>query len=482
MSVSKVERPDIRLAAVRDALPERSAPYYQLISYGRHIGYRKDQGQGWWYARIRTRAEGYYRRQLGRAIGPDAITYDEALGRARAWFQSSGIRPWAASAKPVGVREELVICPVPGEYSVAHALHEYVEWKRIAAAKSHFQTNLSIINYHIVPRLANVRLNDFNSDHLRTFVREVLETAPKRGNQTAGLSRPIASLSEDQLRKRKKTVNALISILRLSFQLAWERGGMTTDRPIRCLRQLPVVNRPRTLHLSRSECRQLMEQCKPDLRRLVLGALYTGCRATELVRLRKEDVGRDGYGIYIHPLKTYRPRFVFLPDEGMAWFLKLVEGIKPKDLVFVRDDGKPWFDYKHPFKAAVREAGLPDDFTFHGLRHTYASQLIQAGATVYAVADQLGHADATTVLKTYGHLSPQIRESEVRQRFTTISDENVRLAAERGGDLAKWRDSLHGGNWREYAKITDVPRRETEEAIMASLRPRRLLALGRARD
>ena len=101
-------------------------------------------------------------------------------------------------------------------------------------------------------------------------------------------------------------------------------------------------------------------------------------------------VGRDGYGVYVEPQKNYRARFVFLPDEAMAWMLKLIEGKRPHDLVFVRDNGKPWYDFKHPFKIAVRKARLPDNFSFHGLRHTYASQLIMAGATVFAVAEQLG--------------------------------------------------------------------------------------------
>ncbi len=58
----------------------------------------------------------------------------------------------------------------------------------------------------------------------------------------------------------------------------------------------------------------------------MLAALYTGCRATELIRMRACDVGRDGYGVYVTPVKRYRARFVFLPDEGMAFFLKLAAG------------------------------------------------------------------------------------------------------------------------------------------------------------
>ena len=82
---------------------------------------------------------------------------------------------------------------------------------------------------------------------------------------------------------------------------------------------------------------------------------------------------------------------VFLPDEGMAFFLSLCEGLKSRDPVFIRDDGHPWRgNHRHLFKATVRRTNLPDDFSFHGLRHTYASQLVQAGAPMSVVAEQLG--------------------------------------------------------------------------------------------
>ena len=460
MSTTRLNRPDISSSEVRASLQRRNTPYYHLIGYSRHIGFLKHASGDAWYARIRTRAESYYRRRLGLAVSPDApdgLTFDEALEEALRWFASSGITAWAVQAKPIGVRQELVVCPVPGEFAVAHAMKDYVDWKRLAAAKSHFETNLSLINHHIVPRLANIPLAQFNGEHLRTFVKEVMETPPKRGNQSVGAKRSIESLDEEQLRKRKKSVNTLIGILRVSFQIAWESGKTDNERSWRCLRRLPAVDRPRTLHLSRAECRDLLRNCRPDVARLVLGALYTGCRATELMTMKCGDIGRDGYGVYISPSKKYRPRFVFLPDEGMAWFLDLVKGRSRHEPVFVRDSGKPWYgNYKHLFKAAVREAGIPDEFTFHGLRHTYASQLIQSGATVYAVAEQLGHANPTTVLRTYGHLSPQIRESEIRQRFTPVSEENAAIANSRRESLREWRSSLHGGDWREYAKIHDT--------------------------
>ncbi len=55
---------------------------------------------------------------------------------------------------------------------------------------------------------------------------------------------------------------------------------------------------------------------------------------------------------------------------------------------------------------AVTEAGLPKGTTSHDLRHHYASVLLAAGESVVAVAERLGHEDASPMLSTYGHLMP----------------------------------------------------------------------------
>ncbi len=56
------------------------------------------------------------------------------------------------------------------------------------------------------------------------------------------------------------------------------------------------------------------------------------------------------------------------------------------------------------FQRAVERAGLRLGTSSHDLRHYYASVLLAAGESVIAVAERLGHEDASPVLSTYGHL------------------------------------------------------------------------------
>lgn len=450
-------RTDISVDAVRASLPCKREPYWQFLSHCRHVGYQKREGKPtYWVARFRTKQKRYRTQRVGPADCID-FPYSKAVLAAREWFARPENRALAADPYPVGPCQTLRVCPIGEVYSVGHALHDYLEWKRIAGAPTTFLIALSLINCHIIPRLSDIPLEDFTGIHHREFAKEILETPPKRGNRPIGPRCAISTLGGEELRKRKKTLNTLTSFLRVAFQMAWENGRIKSDRAWRCLRRVPNVDRPRLLHLTRDECRDLLGHCRADLRNLVLGALYTGCRSIELIRLTVGDVARDGYGIYVAPQKSYQPRFVFLPDEGMAFFIELCRDRSPREPIFPRKDGKAWpyRHYRNVFKAAVRRSSVPDEFTFHGLRHTYASQLVQAGTPLSVVAEQLGHRSTATVSHTYGHLAPQIRESEVRQRFGWLDPENAKLAKDKEKSLAELRVSLHGHDWRSYAQIND---------------------------
>ena len=202
-----------------------------------------------------------------------------------------------------------------------------------------------------------------------------------------------------------------------------ENGDVENERTWRRLRRVPHADTPRQFFLTRSQAKRLIASCRPDLALLVQGALYSGCRVSELTRLRSRDVGGHVYGMYIAPMKSYRGRHIILPDEGMSFFLDQTEYLEDEDIVFRMSSGRVWSGgHKHLFKEAVRRAGLPDGFVFHGLRHIYASQLVQAGTPLAIIAKHLGHSNTDTVSRTYGHLSCDSIEVEVSRRFAPLKE------------------------------------------------------------
>ncbi|WP_425053072.1 tyrosine-type recombinase/integrase [Psychromarinibacter sp. S121] len=350
--------------------------------------------------------------------------YAEAVALADAWFADPAIQRIASKPTPVGVNRTLRYKKCVEAFTIGDAMKDYVEWKRIAATRSHFETNLSLINFHIIPRLGHVPLNGFTGRQFAEFCRDILETPPKRGNQPVGPRISLEDLDAEALRKRKKTLNTLIGILRLAFRMAWENGDTDSERAWRCLRRIPSADVPRQVFLTRDQCRSLISNCRGDLRDLVRGALYSGCRVSELQRMRVQDVGSHVFGIYIRPSKNGRGRYVILPEEGMDFYLSLIAGKSEDEFVFRMENGAAWRGgHKHLFREACKKADLPSGLVFHGLRHTYASQLVQAGTPLAIVAKQLGHANTDTVSRTYGHLSSRSIETEIHKRFAPIERE-----------------------------------------------------------
>ncbi|MGC3940075.1 tyrosine-type recombinase/integrase [Roseobacter sp. EG26] len=122
----------------------------------------------------------------------------------------------------------------------------------------------------------------------------------------------------------------------------------------------------------------------------------------------------------------------------------------------------------HLFKKAVRRAGLPQSFVFHGLRHTCASQLVQAGTSLAMIAKQLGHPNTDTASRNYGHLCCHGLETEISRRFALIQK------ARNDGRLQRLRDTLQSKtepHWlwpkknrsKASGKIVDLSRAREDE-------------------
>jgi hypothetical protein len=139
----------------------------------------------------------------------------------------------------------------------------------------------------------------------------------------------------------------------------------------------------------------------------------------------------------------------------MAFFLMNCEGKSPSDHVFLSDRGKPWRkQHTSLFRRAVLKSGLPKEFVFHGLRHTYASDLVREGVPLEIVAKQLGHANTITVSNTYGHLAEHFRESQIRKRFSPLDPLQLEEMARRKGQLESLLQRFEEADWREYGKLS----------------------------
>ena len=112
------------------------------------------------------------------------------------------------------------------------------------------------------------------------------------------------------------------------------------------------------------------------------------------------DVDLDAGTIRVQISKNGNCRFVRLNSRALAAIRMLhAQGI---------GSGRVFPNLKPRwFARAVREAKL-EDFTWHDLRHTFASRLVMAGVDIRTVQELTGHKSITMTMR-YAHLSPQHR-------------------------------------------------------------------------
>ena len=189
---------------------------------------------------------------------------------------------------------------------------------------------------------------------------------------------------------------------------------------------LPRHERERVVPLTVAQGRALAGAIGNRYRALVLVQAGLGLRVGELLALRVEDIDFLRRSVRIEaqidvrtlervPPKTPRSRRTLpLPTmvaEALAEHLR-EHPPAAAGLIFHTATGRPYGGAyaDEVFPRAVKRAGLPAGTTTHDLRHAFASWLLAAGESVVAVAERLGHENATLVLTTYGHLLPDAED------------------------------------------------------------------------
>lgn len=139
---------------------------------------------------------------------------------------------------------------------------------------------------------------------------------------------------------------------------------------------------------------------------LVLLAMNTGCRKGELLALEWDnvDLARRQITVTAKTAKTKRRRHVKLSNEALLVLERWCPEQRRTGFVFPGPTGARMKDIKTAW-TSLRQAAKLEDFTFHDLRHHFASKAVMNGADLYALSQVLGHS-TSKMTERYAHLSP----------------------------------------------------------------------------
>ncbi len=242
------------------------------------------------------------------------------------------------------------------------------------------------------------------------------------GTKLGRLTRPGVEAFRDQLvatRSRAmaaKGVRALASIIAEAQRRGLVNQNVASDVKV----SRPSRDRIKVEIPTRDEIRALIAAADADFKPMLLAAIFTGMRASELRGLRWQDVDLKGATITVAqrvdqwgtagpPKSAAGRRTVPIPPSLVQalreWRLRCPKG--PLGLAFPDSQGGVQVHKniltRRYYPTQVR-AALPRRYSFHALRHFAASAFIAQKVDLKRLSGWLGHSTVTLTIDRYGHL------------------------------------------------------------------------------
>lgn len=360
---------------------------------GRGEGNIRQRKDGTWEARISLGHDGEGRRKTRSVYG---ATKREVQDKLRQLQDQAAL---GTLAEPTSV--------TLGEF-----LQGWLEAGRPSLSPSTYQRYESLVRVHIRPHLGGVRLSQVTPMHVQN-----LSAAIGREDGSAWTQRMSGTLLH----------NAMRSAVRLRLIQSNPAAGVPRARPGE--REMRI--------LTARQVRDLLGAARPErLFALFALALGTGMRMGELLGLSWDSVDLDAAQAKVHrslaqvSVKGEPQRFVLKEPKSKRSKRTVrlpafaVEALRAhRAAMLAEGHGSPFCFVtgrgthigksnltRQSFRRVLRLAGLPL-VRFHDLRHSHASMLLTAGASIKAVSQRLGHGSVELTLRTYCHLLPDADET-----------------------------------------------------------------------
>jgi integrase/recombinase XerD len=224
------------------------------------------------------------------------------------------------------------------------------------------------------------------------------------------------------------TVRTKLACLIAFFHFLMEQdviSGSVLKRPMKL--KLPEVL-PRAMHPA--DVKKLLSVID-DIRdrTLILLLLRTGMRIGEALGLRLNDLDlRDRKVRLFQGEKNSMGRVVYLSEDVLSALKRwLRQRDQNKEFIFYGNGNKPicYSTGRSRFMRCIQKAGLEQKgYTVHCLRHTFASELLNAGMRLECLQQLMGHQDIE-VTRRYARLTDRTREEEYFRAMAIIEKGGV---------------------------------------------------------
>lgn len=189
-----------------------------------------------------------------------------------------------------------------------------------------------------------------------------------------------------------QTRNLFLNAIKFYYRSVINDGKRLEIRSAKKNKSLPVI-------LSRNEIDKILKATLNAKHRLLLALSYaSGLRVSEVINLKIQDIDFTELIIHIKQAKGKKDRITVFPEKLSDSIKNLTAGKNMNDFVFSSERGGSLTTRtaQKVFKNSLKKAGINKNATFHGLRHSFATHLLENGVDVRYVQELLGHQNIRT--------------------------------------------------------------------------------------
>jgi len=234
-----------------------------------------------------------------------------------------------------------------------------------------------------------------------------------------------------------RTINYELTLMSHAFNLAIRQWEWLDDNPVKRVTK-ERVNNTIERWLSKEEEDKLLRASPPWLQDIIIFAIQTGLRQSELLDLKWSQLNLERRTITIHEQKNRNIDTLPLNATAMNVLMRKQQASPgTHDYVFPNtlNQRKLNRDLLDSFYKA-RDLAQIENFRFHDLRHTFATRLVQKGVSIFDL-QKLGRWKTISMVMRYAHHNPESLRAAIevmdnpKKDFVTILSQSPRKKLER---------------------------------------------------
>ncbi len=254
----------------------------------------------------------------------------------------------------------------------------------------------------------DMKMRNFSKYSFYTYSHKAVEmmkyfNKPMEDVTTEEMRKFLIMLKEER-KLANKTVNYYNSILRFLYEV-------TLDKVLN-KKQIPMLKDKRRICkvLTKEELSTFFDACDNPKYKMIFMLIYgSGLRIGEAANLRVADIDSKKMRIFVREGKGNKERYTILPKVSLDMLREYYKRERPnhkEGYLFLNREGNPLKVERIRvfFRKYRRKAKLNDEFVVHSLRHSFATDLIERGATLIQVKELLGHRNIRSTME-YVHVA-----------------------------------------------------------------------------